>query len=288
MRSQYKNGTNYLVSGQTFNEIADAVNYTKGQMRFEEGKRKNQPFENGEVRIKATAADLPLFAAVVLQELVFVPEEFIYETQSFKGKFAAADYQGGPFAITVEPIKKGYIGRGVLIGVVPAKVEINDPDADYAEPTPAGEGEMRTADTGTARIVWKAGNSGKQWCILQLGSGSGGDAYDGPFAFKYDRENDKIAVNAGYVLLNGQWNTVDAADIDPQSGYLCVYSELDDSGQWSQPVLEIGEPGQFRYPVGKVEVSGSGENRSVKCKQFRVPVAIIMDVAECPISVNGQ
>ena len=290
MLSQYKNGQNYLVSGQTFNEIAEAVNFTKGQMRTGEGHGKVMPFENGEVRIRAVDSDIPVFSAVVLTDLIFHPNgnDYVYQTQSFKGVFPAADYDGGPFAILAEPTKKGEIGRAVLIGVIPAQVKINDADVEYAEPVPGGEGEMQTADTGTARIVWKGGSSGKQWCILQLGSGSGGDTYDGPFAFKYDRENDKIVVKAGFVLLNGQWHTVAESEVEPSSGYLCVYSELDDNGQWSEPVLEIGEPGQFRYPVGKVEISGSGETRSVKCKQFRVPVAIIMDVAECPISVNGQ
>ena len=287
MRTQYKDGANYLVSGHTFNEIAEAVNYTKGQMRFSERSRAMASFRSGEVRIKAVDSDLPVFSAVVLNDLLFVPDEYGYETQTFKGVFPAADYDGGPFAIAAEPIKKGEVGKGVLIGVIPAQVIINDADAEYAEPIPGEAGEMQTADTGTARIVWKGGSSGKQWCILQLGSGSGGDTYDGPFAFKYDRGIDKIVVKAGFVLLNGHWNTVSEAEVEPSSGYLCVYSELDDNGQWSEPVLVIGEPGQFRYPVGKVEVNGSGEARSVKCNQFRVPVAIIMDVAECPISVNG-
>lgn len=289
MLSQYKNGANYLVSGQTFNEIADAVNFTKGQMRMGEGHRRFQPFENGEVRIKATEDDIPVFAAVILSNLLYRPanDAFIYQAQSFYGDLPSSDYQEGPFAITTEPIKRGDVGRAVLIGVVPAQVTINDPDAQYAEPIPAGSGLMRTAESGTARIVWKGGTSGTQWCILQLGSGSGGDVYDGPFAFRYDREQDKIVVNAGYALLNGQWCEVGESEVDPSTGYLCVYSELDESGQWSTPVLEIGDPGQYRYPVGKVEVNGSNEARSVKCKQFRVPVAIIMAVAECPISING-
>ena len=34
---------------------------------------------------------------------------------------------------------------------------------------------MRSAETGVARIIWKGGNSGNQWCLLQLGgAGSGG------------------------------------------------------------------------------------------------------------------
>ena len=34
---------------------------------------------------------------------------------------------------------------------------------------------MRSAGNGVARIIWKGGNSGNQWCLLQLGgAGSGG------------------------------------------------------------------------------------------------------------------
>ena len=36
-------------------------------------------------------------------------------------------------------------------------------------------GAMQSAENGVARIIWKGGNSGNQWCLLQLGgAGSGG------------------------------------------------------------------------------------------------------------------
>lgn len=184
MNQNYKNGINYLVSGKTFNEIAQAVNYTKEQMRQSDGSRKIAPFENGEIRVKyKDDPNLPVFSAVALTNLEIVPEnnDFVYEPQAFQGKLPTAANANMPFAVIVDDVEKNEYVRAVLIGVVPAKVRINDSSAEYAIPTPGGNGALETSSTGTARIIWKAGNTGEQWCILELGCGGSGTAYNSYF-----------------------------------------------------------------------------------------------------------
>ena len=55
-------------------------------------------------------------------------------------------------------------------------MSILDPEHKFAEPMVGNaSGAMQSAENGVARILWKAGNTGTQWCMLQLGgAGSGG------------------------------------------------------------------------------------------------------------------
>ncbi len=90
-----------------------------------------------------------------------------------------ADREGKPYAILLEPIEAGEIGRAMILGVTPAKVTINSSDDGYAVPKAgSSEGALESSATGTARILWRAGGGGEQWCVLQLGGAGAGQGED--------------------------------------------------------------------------------------------------------------
>ena len=97
----------------------------------------------------------------------------------FIGQKMTEEREGKPYAILLEPLAKDQIGRAMVLGIVPAKVTIQDADDQYAVPTPGSTtGALQSDSTGVARILWKAGGAGSQWCLLQLGgagSGAGGE-----------------------------------------------------------------------------------------------------------------
>ena len=158
-----------------------------------------------------------------------------------------------------------------------AKVTIKDATHEFAKPTPGGAGTLESCETGTARIIWKAGNSGEQWCILQLGAG-GAEVYDGPFAITYNGETKKIDIAQGFINRNGEWKKVSEASIQPsKTGYVCVSTKLNDSGEWSEPEFVITDPDEKNYPIGYCQVSGD----LVNVKSYRVPVAIFMIAGDC-------
>jgi len=65
------------------------------------------------------------------------------------------------------------------MGFVPAKVTIADQGDAYAKPTEnSSTGALESTGSGSARIVWKAGDYGEQWCLLQLGAGGGSESVD--------------------------------------------------------------------------------------------------------------
>lgn len=77
-----------------------------------------------------------------------------------------------PFAIAVEPIPEGSIGRVALSGVVQAKVEVLN-ELHEAATSKESTDELQSCDGGQARILWKAQGTGAgKWCLVSWGGGS--------------------------------------------------------------------------------------------------------------------
>jgi len=128
---------------------------------------------------------IPRFGAVVLSDAVIphdaASEEMECETPAFDGVPADGGEEGGeeeetekdvrPFAVAVEPIENGEIGRALALGVTPAKVDIVHEEDVCAEPVPGStSGALRSTNVGYARIVWKEDGTGEKWCFIRLGA----------------------------------------------------------------------------------------------------------------------
>lgn len=205
---KYQRNQNYIVSGETFNEIAEAVNWTKeNQAKLLGTEAFSKTFQNGEIRIKYLDEEtLPTFSAVAIDDLAIIPEDnkFNYETQTFNANKVTSENAEKPFAICVEPANQGKLTKAILSGITPAKVTIQDAAHGFAKPTD-GNGALESCETGTAKILWKAGDSGEQWCILQLGVGAAGSGSD-DFPFKIEISGGgttppEIQIQNGYVSL---------------------------------------------------------------------------------------
>lgn len=183
---KYQRNQNYIVSGETFNEISNGINWVnENQAKLNGPDAFNKSFQNGEIRIKYTDSDtLSIFSAVALIDLAIKPKDnnFVYNIPTLQATKVTTDNEKKPFAICVEPAQKDKLTKAVLTGVVPAKVSIKDSTHEFAKPTVGGNGTLESCATGTARIVWKASGTGEQWCVLQLGAGgAGGGEYNGYF-----------------------------------------------------------------------------------------------------------
>jgi hypothetical protein len=97
-----------------------------------------------------------------------------------------------PFAVLLEPVPDGEIGRACISGVQCVKVNINEKGHRYAVPsvtngsggTSSGDyAYLRSADCG-AQIVWRPDATGIQWCYVAVG------AYTDDFFAKITSVND--------------------------------------------------------------------------------------------------
>ena len=121
---KYQRNQTYVVSGETFNEIADAVNWThENQARLNGPDAFNKSFQNGEIRIKyLDSGTLPTFSAVALTGLAITPRDskFIYNTPTLNANKVTSSNEKNAFAICAEPANSGKLTKAVLTGIIPA------------------------------------------------------------------------------------------------------------------------------------------------------------------------
>ena len=169
------------IKASTWNSFIDAAEYVKNLQSDQSGGVLRNGNYSGVVLLKNGESTLfPRFSAMAITDVLIRPDvnepEFTGKCPAFLGRKVTNAYEEYPYAVLLEPVDAGKIGRALLLGIVPAKVSILDPEHKFAEPMVGNaSGAMQSAENGVARIIWKGGNSGNQWCLLQLGgAGSGG------------------------------------------------------------------------------------------------------------------
>ena len=179
-----RSGDKVVIKAATWNAFIDAANFAKEQRQNQLGKGLKSGVAAGIVLVKnAESEQRDRFSALVLSDVAVPPnvneDEFVSCPPVFIGQKMTEEREGKPYAILLQPLAHDEIGRAMVLGITPAKVTIQDTDDQYAVPTPeSSTGALQSDATGVARILWKAGGSGSQWCLLQLGgagSGAGGE-----------------------------------------------------------------------------------------------------------------
>ena len=183
-----------------------------------------------------------------------------------------------PWGVVTQRLMANEIGDCFISG--PVTVALSG-SGDYARPA-AGNPSVFTRGGEGAPVLY--GNGGRG--VVNLGSGMPGN-YDGPFAISYDAESGRLRVNAGYLTRNGEFLVVPSAEIEPETGLVCVCSTLEDA-EWTEPEIKVAVPDKYSYPVGSCRTEGEGEAMSVSVCSFRVPVAILIDTAVCPLSTEYE
>ena len=204
-----KAGDKVVIRASTWNAFIDAANWTKEQRQNQYGKGLRSGVGTGIVLMKNGESEpRDRFTALVLSDIAIPPnvneDEFVSCAPVFVGQKMTEEREGKPYAILLQPLAAGEIGRAMVLGIVPAKVNIEDAEDEYAVPTPGSStGALKSDATGVARIIWKAGGGGEQWCLLQLGGAGGGTGGEKAYMCKVNSGS----VKSGYqvtVYPNGR------------------------------------------------------------------------------------
>ena len=177
-----RQGEQVVIKASTWNGFVDAANFVKEAKQNTLGGGIRSGIGGGIVPLKNMEdRDYPRFSALVITGVAVSPsaneDEFVSCPTVFEGQRMTSEREDMPYAVLLEPIAAREIGRAMLLGLTPAKVSIQSSDDQYAVPKPNSDsGELQSSETGVARILWKAGGSGSQWCVLQLGGAGGGTA----------------------------------------------------------------------------------------------------------------
>jgi hypothetical protein len=79
----------------------------------------------------------------------------------------------GKFAILLEPMKDGAIGRACVSGVCPARIYIEEDWHQYADVEDNQPAHLKSRPSGAAQILWKeTGEGADKWAIVRLGTPS--------------------------------------------------------------------------------------------------------------------
>jgi hypothetical protein len=117
----------------------------------------------------ATSTAIPRFGIVRLDSPIIEPADNLsafQEQLTFEGQ---TPLPGKPFAIAMEPIAPGAIGKVIASGITVTRVSVYDPDKEavYAEPAPNDVTALKTYRGGTLRILWREpGNTGTKWAAV--------------------------------------------------------------------------------------------------------------------------
>lgn len=176
-----RSGEAVNIKASTWNAFVDAANWVKEARQNSSASGLKSGYGFGVVPLKnCEDRDWGRFAALSITGVCVTPDanedEFVSCPPVLQGSRVTDERVERPYAITLEPIAAGAVGRAMLLGITPAKVTVNDSEDGYAVPKAGSTtGEMESAETGVARILWKGSGSGTQWCLLQLGgAGAGG------------------------------------------------------------------------------------------------------------------
>jgi len=264
----YHAGETYNHTAARENDISDALNIMEG---IKLGKLSGSP--SGTVRCKCYNASSETLVAG--QCVAFS------ESGSLCGDAIPVENpedETKPWAVLEQTLKEGGIGSCIVAGC--ATVEVSGSALDFVVPDTDDPGSFKFSDTGTARVIFTSG--GKAVILLGVGTNN---TYDGPFAVTYDTESEMICIEPGYVNHNGTFVESEYEELSPQTGTICVYSEIStDEGEWTDPAIVYATPDKYHYPIGYVEVNG--DSVTVSC--YQVAVAVLIDAAECPLSTEAD
>ena len=73
-------------------------------------------------------------------------------------------------AVATQAIRDGEIGFACVQGMIQVQVEMQETWHDYAVVIRGDVDKLTSAPVGTTKILWKAADTGTQWCIVDVGS----------------------------------------------------------------------------------------------------------------------
>lgn len=113
------------------------------------------------------------FGVLSITEALITPDANILGFQNqhpLVGVTPTTDTERGRFAIAIEPIRPGKLGRCVIDGLIVATVDITDAHDRRADILADHTDRLQSHPAGAAEIITPAkGETGEQWCVIRIG-----------------------------------------------------------------------------------------------------------------------
>jgi hypothetical protein len=264
-----KSGEKFQVKANTWNAFVDAARYVKNQST--NLKSDSNGFTGNPVFVKVvndSGETWDIFMPLVLTEPL-IKIESAADALKFAGQipvFKAETYAGnsGTVGITQEVIKDGKIGKVMVAGISPVRMDSELP----------------------LNLIWQQ----EDWGIVNL---TGGAGYSGPFKLVVSELGIEVVngmnpddLHAGYILFNGKIMSVETGFVlSSREGHVCLIAEIDEADEAfvyfdiiDGDLSEIEEDIAV-YPLGYAE--SNDENEITNTIQFHHAMPELWLTDEC-------
>ena len=234
-------GQRLQMPASTFNTFIDVARAWLADQQATGGEERIEARQTGTILVRNdTNTDLPQFAVLGIDGVVFTPtdNEAEFRRRPVYTGIAptVAIHFGGWFCVLSEPLADGKIGRAVVDGVTPVKVNVVDEDHWFADVIDDDTAKFTSSPDGAAQILVKEPGTGGKWAVVRLGIGTNGfwaritghtmSGEGGSYWSTYDFEEVK-KTGAGY---NDAWTAVSGG----LSGTAYNGEEFDEAARWYQ------------------------------------------------------
>ena len=199
-----------VVSGQplnipatTYNAMIDAARKANSINTFNSETTNSKDYAKVSV-LNSSGSDLDRFFILGIDEPIILPADDQEDFESRitvdgitpedgSGGSGSSDHRGR-FAVIQEPIPDGEIGKSKIAGETLCKVNVIDEDDGFADVTDGVEDYLTSANTGSARILWKESGTGEKWALIRLGD------YQSLAGKMYKATADSVSASAGVTV----------------------------------------------------------------------------------------
>jgi hypothetical protein len=228
-------GDKLRIPASTFNTFIDVADAWKGEQLA--GGRGLGTADTGRqfvLIVNESGDDVDRFGILGIDGPAILPSENADEFENrivLAGVTPTSDHFGR-FAIVLEPLADGAIGRACIAGVCQVKIDMSDEGHGFAEVADGETGHLVSMESGSATILWfepfGEEGPGEKWAVVRLGNA----AAFGPrltYTFYADLNSD--------TYNGGVWS---GGDIDP-----LTVGETKDC--WNETGGESYNPIRFRW-----------------------------------------
>ena len=168
-------GQSLKIPAAAFNAFIDAAEDFRRRQESNTQTAQPQFRQAGIVRVKnASGADRERFEILGVDRPIFTPSDNLETFQNdvlLVGVQPVLEDHAGKFVVLLEPLASGQIGRAVVSGVCPVKIQVNEDSDKFAEVQDGNSHQLKSTGSGSATILWKeAGTGADKWAVVRLGS----------------------------------------------------------------------------------------------------------------------
>jgi hypothetical protein len=169
-----KSGDKLVIPALAFNSFVDAARDYQERQRAQTADPTPSPRNMVIVPVRNdTGGDLERFNVVGLDVPIIDSAANLDEFRNratFAGVTPAIPDHRGRFGILLEPITSGAIGAVCLMGILPARINVDDARHLRAD-IEHGSTTLKSGHHGAVEILWKESGEGLKWALLKHGVG---------------------------------------------------------------------------------------------------------------------